>query len=177
MSDLVRYDSERVYEQAASHYLDLYDEHSKPPRLREVVDSLCGKHDEYDRAELLKLLKGSEWDDYLAQRRRQHLQHTLGARLMAAEWGLSLAKRASEILSERMDSLSDQQLIALLKVGNELAAKMDSEVAQVVEEHNAPKTQVNNFYGQIPESRLRDIAEQALRRNVKQARSDEGETN
>lgn len=153
MTDLVLYDNgsslteqeeQLLFERVASHYLRLQDERNgKKVKISEAVDAVLAAHDgEYSEVAARAAVKCAEFDDYLATRRKDHMVRSLVPSLYAAEVGLKLGEAAAEELARRLDSevavseMSDKDLLAIVKTGFELAAKVDKKVEEVTETSN-----------------------------------------
>ncbi len=128
------YDTDLVFEQVASHYLDLQDSRpGKRVRLDEAVDACIEMHPEYECEQVRGLVRTKEFDEYLISRRKEHLLTRLVPSLMAAELGSHLGEKAATQLMARLDSgaqISTKDLIAIVKMAYELAAKADEKVEE-----------------------------------------------
>lgn len=127
-------DRDLLFEQAASCYLDLYEEVGKPPKMLAVLERLCDKHSEYDRRQVAEILATKEFSDYLMERRRRHLLEGVAARMVAAEMGAIIGTEALDVLKKRLredpDSITTRDLIALARLGMEMNAGVDKDLAQ-----------------------------------------------
>jgi hypothetical protein len=157
-------------ERLVTHYLDLLDKEGKPPRLKDVSKSLQVMHPEYGEEQIAAVEQAEDFGKYLATRRKEHLNQTLGARLLAAEWGLGLSNKAAEELfkEERIKQMKDSDLIALLRVGTELAQKVDVQVREVGENDGRPATQLNQLFLSLSEDRAKEVADAYFRYSRKE---------
>lgn len=167
-------DQDLLRERLASHYLELFDRTGRPPRVPEVVRSLCTTHPEYDAEAVETVALSREFAAYLSERRREHLTQTLGARLLAAEWGLGLAAKAAQILDDRIDELSSRELIQLVKIGNELAQKVDVPRPEAGDGGGPQRVQLNQAFMWVSPERAEELATEYIRLTSKQAREARG---
>ena len=153
MSDLVLYeggqvltgaDKELLFERVATHYLALQDERGgRRVRIDEALGACLKLHPEYDPTLTRVSVRSKEFDTYLTARRKEHLLTTLVPMLYAAEMGSKMTELAGRLLIERLESganLDTKDLLAVIRTGAELAAKVDKQVEQVTE---TQKIQVN----------------------------------
>lgn len=128
------FDTTMLFEQAASTYLDILDETSKPPKLNELVSTICENHPNYDAVQLETWLKDPEFDTYLKGRRQRHLIERTAAKLLAAEMGSRLGVKALERLMERLENsaedVKDKDLIAIAQLGMSLNAGIDKDLTE-----------------------------------------------
>ena len=128
------FDKDLLFEQAATHYLDILDETGRPPRNGALVRSICEQHPNYDAVLIETNLKDPEFDTYLRSRRQRHLIERTAAKLVAAEMGSRLGVDALATLQERLavnpDSISNKDLLAMAKVGMDLNAGIDKDLTE-----------------------------------------------
>jgi hypothetical protein len=128
------FDNTRLYEQAASAYLEILDTAGKPPRLSEVITTICENHPNYDATQLETWLKDPEFDTYLKGRRQRHLIERTAAKLVAAEMGAALGVRAIEALQNRLrenpENIRDKDLITMAQLGMTLNAGIDKDLTE-----------------------------------------------
>lgn len=147
MTDLVLYeeagcltqaDEDLLFERVASHYLRLQDERSgKRVRVDEALEACLAAHPEaYSEAVARAAVKSKEFDDYLATRRKEHLLTSLVPQLYAAEMGSRMGEMAAQRLLDKLENgeeIQDKDLLAIVKLGYELASKVDKKVEEVTE--------------------------------------------
>lgn len=130
----VPFDTDLLYEQAASRYLDMLDAEGRPPKLGRVVESLCEAHPNYDRIQVDTWLKQGDFTTYLRGRRQRHLIERTAAKLLAAELGSRLGVDALVALQDRLvenpDSLKPRDLIDMAKLGMDLNASIDKDLTE-----------------------------------------------
>lgn len=124
-------DKDRLYEQAASRWLEMLDNEGRTPKMARVIEAVCEAHPSYDMETVAYCLQAKEFDAYLKDRRKRHLIERTAARLVAAEMGAQLGVGALERLQERLDDMSDKDLIAVAKLGMELNAGVDRDLTEV----------------------------------------------
>ncbi len=124
-------DRDRLYEQAASRWLEFLDSEAKPPKMVRVIEAVCEAHPSYDLDTVTYSLESDEFDTYLKTRRKRHLVERTAAKLVAAEMGAQLGVGALERLQERLDEMSDKDLIAVAKLGMELNADVDKDLTEI----------------------------------------------
>jgi hypothetical protein len=154
MSDLVLYENggtltqqeeELLWERVATHYLRLQDERrGRKVKVDDALRACLEAHpNEYVEVVAKAAIKTKDFDEYLAQRRKDHLIRSLVPELVAAEWGTRAGEMAWERIVSKMEDGEDvpmKDLIAVAKLGYELAAKADKRVEEVTE---TPNVKVN----------------------------------
>jgi hypothetical protein len=147
MPDLVLYEEagclteveeDLLFERVASHYLRLQEERNgKKVRVDEALDACLAAHPEsYQEAVARAAVHSAEFDDYLATRRKDHLLRSLVPNLYAAELGSKLGEMAAQRLIDKFENgeeIQAKDLLAMMKLGYELAGKVDAKVAEVTE--------------------------------------------
>lgn len=141
MTDLVLYEGgtltkaeeDLLWERCATRYLELQD--SRNGRKVKIADALAAVLEahpgEYVEDVALASVKGKDFSEYLAGRRKEHLLVSLVPSLYAAEYGGRMGALAAEQLLERLEGgeeLETKDLLAIVKTGYELAAKADKKV-------------------------------------------------
>jgi len=127
---------ELLFERVATHYLRLQDERNgRRVRVHEAVAAVLQLHpNEYQEVVAHSAVKCNEFDEYLSKRRKEHLLTRLVPSLYAAEYGSTLGSMAVQRLIEKFENgeeLETKDLLAILKVGYELASKVDKQVEEV----------------------------------------------
>lgn len=164
---------ETLFERAATHYIDLYNETGKPPRMQEVASRVDESHPrEYPSTDfILKRLEAKEFRQELDIRRRENLILTLGPKLHMAEMAVTIAR---EGLAERLarlkdpsrrSEISDRDLDATIKLASELLSKVDRDVEEVAQSAPVNKGTIVNMLMQVSPERgvimLQELARQA----------------
>lgn len=124
-------DRDRLYEQAASQWLEMLDSEARAPKMTRVIEAICEAHPSYDMETVTYSLESKEFAAYLHGRRKTHLIERTAAKLVAAEMGAQLGVGALERLQERLDEMSDKDLIAVAKLGMELNAGIDKDLTEI----------------------------------------------
>jgi len=147
------FDRDRLYEQAASHYLDILDETGKAVRIPALAESLCEAHPNYDLEQVKTLLGAPEFETYLQTRRRTHLINSTAAKLVAAEIGSRIAVDALEELQQRIKrpGMKTGDLIALAKLGMDLNAGVDKDLTEITGDAKVTINLKNLLIGLPPE--------------------------
>jgi hypothetical protein len=165
---------EALYERAATAYLDLMDEGKTRPRIADIADVLAGRHpDEYGasyREAILERLKNTEFDRYLADRRKRHLIERLAPRMLAAEMGSRVGAKALELLDRQLNEGYDirpKDLVEIAKLGFALSEKVDKDLEEVTGSNNLT---INMEFKQLllglPPERRMAVAQEFTRRMV-----------
>lgn len=123
--------TEDFFERAADIYLELWDELGVAPSLPALEARLHGYPDT-----MLDQLKGKLFNNYLAGRRKEHLMSTMASRLMAAQLGANMGRLAGEEIMDRLkhgriSSMTDKDLLAIMKQGYEFAHKIDKDMEEI----------------------------------------------
>jgi hypothetical protein len=128
------FDTDLLYEQSASHYLNILDIEGRPPKIARVVESLCEAHPHYDRTQVATWLAQGDFTTYLRGRRQRHLIERTAAKLVAAEMGSCIGVEALTIMQDRMradpDSIKFRDLLEAAKVGMDLNASIDKDLTE-----------------------------------------------
>lgn len=147
------FDRDLLFERAASAYCEMLDDNNAPPKMGEVVQTVCVKHPEYDCDYVSDLLKGKEWDAYLQSRRKDHLINRTAAKLLAAELGSRIAVDALAKLRDKMDAdeVSAKDLVSIAKLGMDLNASIDKDLNEVTGDTQVTFNLKNVLIGLPPE--------------------------
>jgi hypothetical protein len=144
-------DKDRLYEQSASRWLEMLDNEGRTPKIARVIEAVCEAHPSYDMETVAYCLQAKEFDAYLKDRRKRHLIERTAARLVAAEMGAQLGVGALERLQERLDEMSDKDLISVAKLGMELNAGIDRDLTEVTGDAKITINLKNILVGLPPE--------------------------
>ncbi len=160
MSELVLYtnpdEAESLHERAATHYLDILDENPcRRVTMGQVWDRLARDHPDLYPASakdgVLARLQSKSFNEYLATRRREHITHSIAARLLAAELGAAVGARSLEAYLDQLahdpDSVKASEKIAAAKLGFELSEKVERTLDSLMDDQQP--AHVKNAFVQI----------------------------
>lgn len=166
------------HEAAAEVYLDLLNRLPRV-RMRDVVEEMQSRWPDYrpyKQSALLGRLQSKAFAEYLAERRKEHIQQTLAARLYAAEVGSRLGELALKELEDRLhrdpDSIKAQDLLAIADRMVAWSEKVCGQVAES-EEGAQPRVEGNSFTQilmNVPPERAEAMAAELARRAIAESR-------
>lgn len=133
---LAKADEELLWERVGSRYLELQEKRpGRRVRVGEAVQAVLDAHPgEYVESVAKASCSGKDFESYLASRRKEYLLVSLAPALYAAELGSRMGAKAAERLMERLESGDDidtKDLLAIVKAGYDLAAKVDKQMEEV----------------------------------------------
>ncbi|MDD4986907.1 MAG: hypothetical protein PHQ43_14260 [Dehalococcoidales bacterium] len=146
-------DRDRLFEQAASRWLEMLDNEARPPKISRVIDAVCEAHPAYDLETVSYNLQSQDFDTYLQGRRKQHLIGRTAAKLVAAEMGARVGVRALDEIQVKLENgeLTAKELIEVAKLGMNLNADIDKDLTEVTGDAKVTIEMKNVLIGLPPE--------------------------
>lgn len=154
-------DRDQLFERAASHWLEMLDSDSRPPRMSRVIEAVCEAHPSYAPEIVARNLQSQDFDTYLQSRRKQHLIGRTAAKLVAAEIGARVGVRALDEIQAKLESgeLTTKELIEVAKLGMTLNAGIDKDLTEVTGDAKVTIEMKNVLIGLPPERAAAVMAE------------------
>lgn len=157
-------DTEDFFERIADRYLELWDENGVAPTLFEVSACVPGYPDT-----MYEQLKGKKFNEYLTARRKEHLISTMASRLMAAQLGANMGRLAGEEIMDRLQrqrisTISEKDLLAIMKQGYEFAHKIDKDMDEIKGDKPQVYIDMRSVVTALPGDRQMDVLQEIARR-------------
>lgn len=182
MTDVILYEPPEtpgIYDQAAAAYIEFVESKNRAPKWNELIDALYKENgkDWIDRSTLHGLLRRKEFQELLAQKRKEHLVVTLAPRLLMGQLSAKLSSEAASELLERLGDaerrmdMETKDLITLMKTCADLAEKVDTQTTQDSSDKQAVnRGTILNLFTQMSPERAAVIAQEIARQQLSKER-------